>query len=188
MTYPVQCECGSVHQVAATQAGDRFACSCGQMVDVPSLSALKARVGQAAMSAEVRIEQLLGQGRLPLESKCVVCHATTKHVRHCWTTFERAKVDQAFGWALSAWTYLSLFFGTVVFWRRKVERIEGRDRRFHLPIRCCANCVDQLVEPSRLREAMLDVPLYAELLARYPEATLSLDCGLANVARKPDES
>lgn len=189
VTYPVQCQCGAVRQVAATLAGSTIECECGRTIAVPSLSRLKEAGGESAMSAEVRIEQMLKRDMLPQETNCLVCESPTKDVAYCWTTCERAKVEQPTDWELNPWTLFSLVFGFLWLSFRKVNRetVEGRDLRFRLPLRVCASCRDLLREPLRLKETLLDVPVYAELLQKYPDADVSLDLGLSGLRRRTQD-
>jgi hypothetical protein len=182
--YTVECECGAVRSVLPTDAGSRLPCACGREIVVPSLSALKATAGQSAMSAEVRIEQMLQRGVLPRETNCLVCETPTTAVAHCWTTCERAVVQQPTDWQFSPWNVVSLVFGVLTFRKVEHERSEGRDLRFRLPLRVCPDCTDQLRDPRRMKETLLDVPAYAELLDKYPDADVSLDLGLAGIVRR----
>lgn len=185
MPYVVPCECGIHHSVEATTAGSRLPCQCGREITVPSLSKLKQAAGESAGSAEVRIEHLLRKGLLPGETTCVECRVKTSSVWHCWVTCERPKVEQATGWGLSAWNYVSLFFGTLIFRRVRRDRVEGRDLSFRLPLRVCPSCQELLADPVLLRRGVMEVPLYAELLQKYPEAGVSLDLGLDALTSRP---
>ena len=182
--YSIECDCGAVRSVLATDAGSRLPCPCGRELAVPSLSALKASTGQSAMSAEVRVEQMLHRGTLPREANCLLCEKPTTAVAHCWTTCERAVVQQPTGWQFSLWNFISLAFGVLTFRKVVYERAEGRDLRFRLPLRVCPECTDQLRDPRRLKETLLDVPAYAELPNKYPDADVSLDLGLAGIVRR----
>lgn len=181
MLYPVECTCGRIHDVPTTMAGGKVACGCGLQVPIPSLSALKARAGESAMSAEVQIESLLQRGMLPSETKCLSCGVTTDEVCHCWTTCERAKVDQPSGWELTPLVWVSMLFGFITLRKVNRERVEGRDLRFRLPLRVCANCRAELKDPRRLKETLLEVPLYGRLLDKYPDTDVSLDVGIAGL-------
>lgn len=182
--YPVACECGQVHQVPATMAGSRFPCACGREVSVPSLGRLKASVGQSAVSAEVRIEQMLQRGMLPEETSCLVCRKPTKDVAHAWTVCERATVQQPGGWVTSLLSFVTILWGFIIFYKQLRETSEGRDLRFRLPLRVCRDCTDQLRDPRRLKETLLDVPVYSDLLQKYPDADVSLDAGLPGIDRR----
>jgi hypothetical protein len=183
--HPVQCECGATQDVPATMAGSSVACACGREIRVPSLSALKASAGQSAMSAEVRIEELLRRGELPRETYCLVCKRATKDVSHCWTTCERVEV-QPTGWFLNPATWLTMFFGIFIFKRVTRETTKGRDVTLRVPVRICTGCAQVLKAQDRLREVMRTVPLYADLFAKYPDASVSLDHGLAGVTRREE--
>jgi hypothetical protein len=104
-------------------------------------------------------------------------------VAHSWTVCERELQVQAAGWKVG---YLGLVFGVLSFWKER-DRTEGRDVRFRLPLRVCRDCTDQLRDPRVLKETLLAVPVYAELLDKYPDADVSLDVGLAGLTRRePD--
>jgi hypothetical protein len=173
--------------VSATDAGCRIACACGRELVVPSLSALKASAGQSARSAEVRIEQLLRRGLLPEGTTCLLCRSTTKDVAHCWTVCERAIVQQPTGWYLSALNVVSMLFGVLTFRKVLHETSKGRDLRLRLPLRVCGNCTGQLRDPRVLKETLFAVPVYAELLDKYPDADVSLDVGLAGLTRREQD-
>ena len=179
MTYPVRCDCGQVHRVAATLAGSRFTCPCGREVAVPSLSRLKAAAGETAFSPDVRVEQMLNLGMLPQETRCVVCGTATSGVAHVWATCERAFVKKdpsrtwwvvALGWFFFGWLALILLL-----LRARDDRVHGSDVQFRLPLRVCPDCAPDLAAPGTLRDAVLAVPIYAELLDKYPDAGLALD-------------
>jgi hypothetical protein len=59
--------------------------------------------------------------------------------------------------------------------------------RFRLPLRVCRDCTDQLRDAGVLKATLLEVPVYAELLDKYPGAGLSLDVGLAGLTRHERE-
>jgi hypothetical protein len=153
-------------------------------VAVPSLSALKASAGESAMSAEVRIEQMLQRGMLPEETACLVCRTPTKHAAHAWMVCERATVQQPGDWETGRWWFVTMLFGFLTFRKQLRETTEGRDLRFRLPLRVCRDCAGPLRNPKVLKGILLDVPVYAELLDKYPDADVSLDVGLAGIVRR----
>jgi hypothetical protein len=135
------------------------------------------------MSAEVRLEQMLQRGLLPQERNCLVCERPTSGLAYCWTSCERARVEQPTGWELSPWVWVTMLFGFLTLRKVRTERVEGRDLRFRLPLRICVDCGGQLRDIMRLKLTLMEVPVYAELLAKYPDAEVSFDPGLAGVAR-----
>jgi hypothetical protein len=54
---------------------------------------------------------------------------------------------------------------------RGTER--GKDRIFDLPLRVCEKCQTELTSPAEWKAALCRVPLYDELLRKYPNAHLS---------------
>ena len=188
MTYKVQCECGATQKVEATLAGSRLACPCGREIEVPSLSRLKGQVGRSAMSAEIQIENMLIHGVLPHEKNCLLCKRPTSAVVHCWTTCERPQVKVERSWHDYVKCVITCDLTGLLHaaGRDDADEVHGRDLRFRLPLRVCNHCSDQLRNPRLLKETLLDVPIYSELLAKYPWADVSLDLGLAEIMRRED--
>jgi len=184
MLYPIQCECGAICRVDATQAGSIIHCKCGRQVAIPSLSKLKAMHGESAMSADLRIEQMLERGMLPAETNCLICQSATKDVTYCWMVCERANVQQSTDWEPSWWAVFTVWLGFISFKKMIGETVDGRDRRFRLPLRVCANCRNQLRDTILLKETLQEVPIYDEMLTRFPDADVSLDLGLSDMTRR----
>jgi hypothetical protein len=67
------------------------------------------------------------------------------------------------------------------------DTVHGRDVRYRLPLRICPDCTGQLRDARLLKETLLDVPVYAELLDKYPHADVSLDLELAGIARREEK-
>jgi|GEM_PF-1325371 len=181
MDYPVSCECGQVHRVAAALAGSHFACRCGRDVSVPSLIQLKSAAGQAVLSPEVRLEQMLQLGMLPEESRCLVCDAPTKKALFFWAMCERAVLKESWGQKWLGLVVLIFFFGWVgllvgyLAGRLEGDKLHGREVRFRLPLRVCSECTSKVSVPITLWDTALAVPIYAELLRKYPDAQLVFD-------------
>ena len=168
-----------------TLAGSRLACKCGRQVPVPSLSRLKLAAGEAALSPEVRIDQMLRLGLLPEETACAVCGTPAEGTIHVWATCERITVQE--GWGSRGWqlAVLVLCFGWVgalaSYFAGQRSREHGRHVQFRLPVRVCPGCAPGLSDPAALRKAVSAAPLYAGLLDKYPDAELALDAGLPKV-------
>jgi hypothetical protein len=179
MPYPVRCECGQTHQVEAPQAGSRFPCSCRREVIVPSLSKLKASAGETALTPDVRVQQMLDLGMLPEETRCLGCGKETTGVRYFWATCERAfvKKDASRVWwvVLLGWLFLGWWSIILLLARARDDRVHGTDVSFRLPLRLCPECGPDLDRPGALRERVHDVPIYTELLDKYPNAELAVD-------------
>jgi len=179
MRYPVRCECGQVYRFTAAQAGSHYTCPCGRELVVPSLSQLKTAAGEEVLSPVVRLEQMLQLGMLPQQTRCVFCRRETPGVAHFWAICERAFANKdpsrvwwivALSWFCFGWLGLILLLV-----RARDDRVHGSDVRLRLPLRVCPECSPELVGPGALREAVLAVPIYADLLDQYPNAELALD-------------
>jgi hypothetical protein len=178
MTYPVRCACGKVYQISASLAGSHYTCACGKELVVPSLSQLKMAAGEEVLSPVVRLEHMAQLGMLPQETRCVTCGQATTGVTHFWAICERAFVKRdpnrewwvvALGWLFLGWLALLILL------RARDDRVHGSDVRLRLPLRVCPECAPDLAGPGALSEAVLGVPLYADLLNQYPAAELALD-------------
>jgi hypothetical protein len=178
MKYPIRCGCARVYWFAAAQAGNHYTCPCGRELIVPPLSHLKIAAGQKVLSPEVRLDQMLRLGMLPQESRCMGCGAGTEAVTHFWAVCERAYFQKkSTGWAL---LFLGLFLG----WFKLIlhlavdardDRELGTDVQLRLPLRICPDCRPVLATPGALRDAVLSIPVYADLFDKYPKAALALD-------------
>ena len=179
MTYPLRCACGKVYRVGAAQAGSHYTCPCGRRLVVPSLSRLKMAAGEEVLSPDVRVEQMLQLGMLPHETHCLLCGRATTGVTHVWAVCERAfvKKDASRVWWVIAlsWIFLGWLGLLLLLVRGRDDREHGSDVQLRLPLRVCPECGPDLVGPGALREAVLAVPEYADLLGKYPDAALSLD-------------
>jgi hypothetical protein len=183
MKYPVPCECGQIHRVAATLAGSQLACACGREVAIPSLSKLKANAGQAPLSAELRIQHMLQLGMLPEERACRLCDVETDHTFYCWAVCEKVEVKagRRVHWWFVVLVALSMGLiwtvGTLLIYiRRRADETEvGRDVRYRLPLRICNGCTARMTDYVTLKDTFWSVPVYRELLDKYPDTALAFD-------------
>jgi hypothetical protein len=177
--YELDCECGQKLVVRETAAGAKERCRCGRVLVVPSLHELRRRAGlpPPGLSPEKVVETLLLAGKLPEERHCVLCATATDGLVCCTTECERAYVQSG---RPPWWAYLLGFltFGwigaAVVHSSSGGDREVGRDRIFPLPLRVCENCKPRLNGPAALKAALSRVPVYRDLLAKYPWARVTL--------------
>jgi hypothetical protein len=159
--------------VEETAAGSRISCSCGRTVVVPSLRELRRQSGEdaPALAPELAVEALLLACRLPEEDCCVLCGVATDGSVSCRTECERAYVDDG---TPSWWVWLlgfltaGMFGVAVVAASRKQEQEWGKDRIYSLPLRVCDACRPGLASEQAVLEALCAVPLYRQLLTRFP--------------------
>jgi hypothetical protein len=178
MGYQVSCECGRRLPVPGTAAGSRVPCRCGREVDVPALSALRREAGETSFPPEVLIEQLLLEGKLPEENWCACCEAETDHIVRFQVDCERVESREQGSAMTAVFTSLWLFFGWIamVFARDEQtdERVLGKNVAFELPLRVCPLCSQTVRGERAIRSALVRVPLYSQLLKKYPHAKVRL--------------
>jgi hypothetical protein len=187
MNYPLRCECGKQHRVAGTLAGSFISCDCGRQLKVPSLSRLKSHVGESALSPEVRLDQMLQLGMLPVETRCGCCGKETPNVVHFWVVCEQIEVYDAarMNWFATILIALSFDFVSLL---EHDDRERGSDIRLRLPLRVCDGCAPQLKEQAILEKAVWSIPVYGDLREKYPRAELSLEAELRPVILSPPRS
>jgi hypothetical protein len=182
--FGVTCECGQTGTVSQGAAGTSVSCPCGRTVPVPSLRELQrlAGVERAQPSPELVVEVMLAKRQLPQERHCVLCEEATDGILCCTAECEKAYVEGGPSWRSQALGFfilslISLVFGwiwLIILGRDKVEREQGKDRIYVLPLRICEECRRHLTQPEAIIAAMLRVPLYKQLLDKYPETTVSV--------------
>jgi hypothetical protein len=173
-TYPVVCACGKVHQCPAGYAGSRFRCHCGQPVEVPSLSRLKAASGQAVLSPELEISTLLSVNGLPIEPDCAFCGCRTQDSLMVQVSTESSIQQESFSPDLSLISlFLSPITGVVLLPGADQSSGGGESLQVMLPIRMCQSCASDVESWDEIREAMRRTPVYRRLLRKYPECRLS---------------
>jgi hypothetical protein len=128
--------------------------------------------GESLISPELAIERLLGAGRLPEETECVVCGIPTEGLCRCWVNCEQAVVRKG-GFSLHPISLLTALAGMMVFSRTRDEEY-GRDRLFYLPSRICPACRGGLRNEAAIKAALGRVPLYRQLLEKHPSARVQV--------------
>jgi len=171
--YPVPCDCGTVREVLAGDAGSSFACDCGKTVDVPSLVKLKASVGQSTVSADFELDQMIGSNALPVEDTCGVCGLRTMNKAFVEVMCDREEEKKG----IEKQAALGGFFGWAIGWflaylrkRGQPGKAIGQNLRCHLPIRVCEGCAAGRWTVKLTRTVLDRTPLYARLLDKYPDA------------------
>lgn len=175
-TYPVACECGMVHRVTSGSAGSALSCGCGRTVTVPEFSVLRTLVAEEATSPEVELDARSRLGQLPLESECVVCDEPTCEslgiTVECERPVERPTIPVSATFALLLFGWAGLLVRAMIAPRMGGTQMYGDHVLFHLPMRVCRACRETLTDPERAEKAVRHTPLYARLLARYPDAVV----------------
>ncbi len=177
MEYRVTCGCGRAVPVAAGAAGSRVACPCGRTVDVPSLRELRRSAGEAdAVNPVLVIERLLAAGELLPGRGCTRCGRDDAAAVHVTATCERSWTKNRDGpW----WFRPALPWFARLFVREGEDPVPGqrfgRDVSLRLPLRLCPPCRAEARGRADLCDALRQVPVYAALLDRYPDAVLTIE-------------
>lgn len=178
MQYQLDCECGDQVSVGEGAAGSTRECRCGRTLVVPSLDELRRQAGlrPPELPIEKVVETLLLAGKLPEEHTCILCGALTDASICCTTECERAYVKSGQPpWYVYVLGYITFgWVGVAIASTSGEDREWGTDRVFPLPLRVCAACRPRLTSPADLKDAMMRVRLYRRLLAKYPDARVSL--------------
>jgi hypothetical protein len=178
MEYQLKCVCGQTLPVSAGAAGTRLLCSCGRTVEVPSLRELRRQSGEAPTANPVMaIEHLLATQQLPLESTCNSCGREGAEIVKFVAECERRWLRRPGRWD---WVVVAIFSLPIALlthlWIRRTGEVReyGRDVILDLPLRLCPACRPEMRTRSQMAAALRTVPIYAQLLNRYPKAKLSV--------------
>jgi len=181
MAYSVSCKCGECHSVSATQAGVTIACRCGNSVVVPRLSDLRRSAGETPIRNGVveRIQSMIWSGEIPGDGVCPYSHrpadAVAVFVVQCeWKWKTGGERDVSF------LVHCLTLFSSTLAWliaraNSRPEQEFGRDTVLELPLRISADVGDEITalrDQKKLRMLLCSVPIYTELFATYPAATI----------------
>jgi hypothetical protein len=177
MEFPVDCECGRRIMVREGLAGTRRTCECGRVLLVPSLHELRRDIGLTPyeVSPELVVESLLLEHRLPADRFCVCCGTKTDDVLNIHTECERTQVRGSG----RQWPVLflpGLLFGFIIWkWHRQTVQELGKDKIYALPLAICRDCQPTLLSTRDIKQALRQVPEYARLLDKFPDAAVRAD-------------
>jgi hypothetical protein len=179
----VDCSCGQRLSVTPAHAGTEMACACGARVPVPRLSVLRASVGLGAYEAGPidTIRGMFERGELPWGEICAVSGKPTRDVLEAYIQCERTYLRGAGGRNSMVLTFLEFMISPAIalFMRREADRgvVAGRDTYVPTSLRVANQYHDSLAQCAsqrQLKRLLRQVPPYAKLLDRYPNATVFL--------------
>jgi len=176
--FKIDCQCGKQNTVSGGSAGATIVCACGQAIAVPSLSKLREQAGLPPYDPGplMLIQHLLATNQLPGTNRCGACEQETDRVvevrAQCETGYRTESNDRSFG---------EVLFWILVFWpvllfksRRRTVNDFGRDTVLSLPLPVCDGCRQSLGRRKAIKQAVQKIPLYGELLQKFPDAKLTL--------------
>jgi hypothetical protein len=174
MEYQLACACGKRIEVAATQAGTKVTCTCGNVVAVPRLSVLRRQNASAESSAspELVINQRYSYGRRPVGGNiCLECKEPTDGRLWCIIECEKAWVRGDVPWYTWILNGILLSFGwAAVCQFRTQPEVIGEDRSYRVILALCSACQVELQDAQAFKEVLQGVPDFARLFERYPAA------------------
>ena len=175
--YRVDCVCGKYLTVTGGSVGAKLSCECGREVAVPTLRELREQAGEVGYkgSPELLVEHHLATGSYPTNGQCVDCLREAEEVLtvelDCERTLEKGGDSGVFGMLLTMLLFLPL--GLFVYFRRRERgRQIGQDRVYRLPLEMCGPCRHVVRKNADVRERLLKVPVYRQLLEKYPRAKI----------------
>jgi hypothetical protein len=181
MEFQVPCECGKDLTVSEAAADSRRQCPCGREVLIPSLKEMRLKAGLPAYNIppEKLIEHMLGKGEVPGDGRCAGCGKPTEQVVHVETECEKSwTVYQRPPWAT---VLLGCFFWPVwVFvylWGWGEKTTHGSDKSYVLPLSMCPGCLPAMTGAAAIKRCMWTVPVYRQLLDKFPDAKVRLIVG-----------
>jgi hypothetical protein len=181
------CDCGRPFSVGSGDAGNLLNCDCGRSISVPSLSKLRSLVGKDAYvtNPAETIRKIQSAGGNPAGERCVLCGSPSPVFYACYALCEATQLkradDEPNEMIFSVIKYF--VFGPLAWlpvWRRgsKGAEVVGHEVQvtFTLPV-CepCARIDGNLKRPRLAKQLMANVPIYKELLAYYPQLTLTVE-------------
>ena len=176
MDYQVACACHKIHRVTTGDAGTSLTCSCGRMVEVPSLTVLRREAGEIGGSPELILESMLRDGDLPQHSYCVECHAVTDHIRFFSAICETPDLKKTIrGCSYIAYYLVFGLLASVIIRTIQTQTPEeehGRRVKFRLPLRICHICDSKRTAADSMA-VLSQVPVYAHLFKKYPHAIIT---------------
>lgn len=175
MKYDVRCECGKTHLVAGADAGASLPCSCGRTVEVPPLHCLRAQAGDSAMPILIQIRGMVANRALPGTQDCACCHRKTNGLMQIGIACEPTPGDdrgggRAFscllGWLVGP---IGILAGAATV---QMIKKESPDLSVVVPLPICDSCRPMHGDNATLRLSLRQIPPYAALLNRYPNALI----------------
>ncbi|PHS03240.1 MAG: hypothetical protein COA78_18705 [Blastopirellula sp.] len=183
MPYSLACECGNQIEVSAAQAGSEVTCTCGQVVNVPMLSALRKTAGKAAYESNTMdtINRMVQEGELPWGDTCAVSGYPTTDSCQLFVLCESKWLK---GSSMGDWfiLFFQLLILPVVICldlfvdSDKASQSHGHDRGVYVPIIARTEHHAELKKmrnQAKLQEILRTVPIYAKLLDEFPNARIS---------------
>ncbi len=174
--FGVDCECGAVIPVDASQAGATVSCRCGRIVQVPRLSQLRTRAGLAAHETNIRdsILRMIDDQLLPWGQCCAVTGMPTQDVM--WLDIQ-CETTHAKGGRVRPLLAMCSFFVpggllAVALRSRQPAEIHGRDIIIRVPLLVQQDQQAALRRSTqrRLKAVLSQVPVYIELFREHPNA------------------
>lgn len=170
----VTCECGQKKEIIPANCGSSVNCICGKTIDVPRLSDVRRSCGQTPYATTIieRLHSMSRSNELPPTDRCCCCQSIAIENVSCIVQCESHAISGPGFWktcvmiVLSPSWILSMLlssFGT--------PEVHGRATAIRLPLPVCGLCKKKvLASDAERKKALRNIPLYEELLLKYPDA------------------
>jgi len=174
MEFTIDCSCGAQHRVTAVEAGRTRRCRCGNDISIPRLSELRRSVGEQPYLVGIadKLRRMSAEQELPLGPICMECGRQTSNALPCRVECERPYAKGPGFWS-TLLTHVVLPFSMLMgAWREYSNpEVHGRESIVETPLRLCPDCAAKVRKSKRrIRELLLRVPPYADLLQEHPNA------------------
>jgi hypothetical protein len=188
-SYAIRCSCGDELCVAASAAGSEVRCHCGQSVSVPKLSILRRHTGDhhSRFSTLDRIRYLDAAGDLPTRRVCALTGVRTNAVMYFSIQRKvRCLPPNRPWWDIA----INSLFGVIHPIPISLLVIAAQEVKPEYVLEALA-CVPICIAPEhwgtidgldqfQLQTVLRSEPLYAELLAEFPDALISRERLVSN--------
>ncbi len=176
--FHLQCGCGRLVGVRASQAGMNVTCDCGAEIAVPSLSKLRELSGIDPYESGTMdtIRRMIKRGELPAGDVCAFSGEPTQDVLDLLVTVPRGILDRG-GIAIQVMVAM-LVSPLFLLLSRRYDTVhsEESERKICTPLRISAGSQAKVRGASqrKLKRLLRSVPIYAKLLEQYRVVIVSV--------------
>ena len=166
--------------MASSQAGSTVRCDCGRNVNVPSLSRLRERIGEASYESGCgdTIKRMVLSGELPSGSVCSISGKPNTDVMVLEVFAPRFSITQSSSQGNTLLVLVLGIWSLPLIWaasrREPIAEEEGASI-VPMPLRVALDSQWKVrgMSQSRLRRLLRSVPIYAQFLEENPHSQIA---------------